>query len=721
MDKTNQKPNYHTNIEECLDEIITRLNKKICIGIGCGVGKPVNLMNALYLRAKADPEIDLTIISALTLEKPVGKNDLQKRLLEPMMARIFKDAPDFEHVLDLRKNRLPKNVKLYEWMLPPGGFVMHDTAQRMHVAGSFSDSPRDIISKDMNICSHMAASAVIDGKKVISGGSDADVVSALVNWSLEEKKNSEKLIIAEVNENVQFLWGDMIYDPETYDYIFEGDAFNQMPFCPPKEAISDTDHMMGFYASLLVKDGGTLQLGIGSLGDAITNGIFMRHKQNDMYKKLIESSKILSEKSTLINSYGGHTPFSEGLFCDSEMFVDSFLDLYDEGIIKRKVYDDYFIQKLINEKKITADININMLKELWDAGAIGTPLRENEHAYLVKHGILKSDAGYSKDFLTLGNDRVSTDLETALSDESFKTFLGTTLTGGEIIHATLMIAPKQMHERLEKMSMEERKQFSLRNVKFVNTLDFDEAMKREQRKDGRFINFGLVATLTGAVASETIKNQQVISGVGGLLDFVIMANAMDNAKSIMMLNATRGEGKEVQSNIVFEYSGCSVPRQLRDIIITEYGIAALQGCSDEECVIEMLKIADSRFQDKLLAEAKKYKKISADYILPHEFKNNYPEKISGLLKEFKDQGFYEVFPFGSDLTDEEYELATSLKSFVVDMRDNKFGTLFGVVPKLFGRVPEKFQKHVERMDLLTPKNFNEKFQRAVVLYALGKS
>lgn len=602
------------------------------------------------------------------------------------MSRIFEDTLDFEHVLDLRKNAFPDNVHQYEWMLPPGGFFMHETAQRLHVASSFSEAPRDIIRKDINPLCHLGAAVEIDGKRVISGAGNSDVITPLIDWMLKEKPNSERIVMAEVNSKAPFIWGDMIYEPEMYDYIFEGESFNMTPFCPPKEAINEADHMMGFYSSLLVKDGGTIQVGIGSLGDAITNGILMRHKHNDVYKKLMKNSGIMDIKGELINFWGGYGLFEEGLFVDSEMFVDSFLDLYEEGVLKRKVYDDYHIQKLINEKRITADIDLSTVRELRDAGAIGTPLRENEFEYLVKHGIIRNEALYSKEFLTIGNDKVSTDLDTALSDDSFKKFLGTKLKGGEVIHATLTIAPKEMYERLGKMSLEERKVFSLRNIKFVNTLSGQEDLKREQRKDGRFMNFTLVATLTGAVASETIKNQQVISGIGGQLDFIIMANTLDDARSILILSASRGAGKEVQSNIVFEYSGCSASRQMRDIIITEYGIVDLQGCNDEQCAIEMIKIADSRFRKELLEEAKKYNKIRKDYVLP-----------------------------------EEFQLGNALKNFLIDMRDSKLKTITGILHNLFAKTPEVFEKHVERMDLLNPKNFNERFQRAVVITAMKKS
>jgi hypothetical protein len=159
---------------------------------------------------------------------------------------------------------------------------------------------------------------------------------------------------------------------------------------------------------------------------------------------------------------------------------------------------------------------------------------------------------------------------------------------------------------------------------------------------------------------------------------------------------------------------------MRDIIVTEYGIANIQGLSDEQCAIEMLKIADSRFQDSLLSEAKKYKKIAHDYVLPDKYKNNYPTRVSGILKAFKQQGFYGPFPFGSDLTDEEYTLGKALKKFVVDLRDNKIITFLRVAVYIFAKSPKKFQKHLVRMGLNQPKNIDERFQRAIVISALDK-
>ena len=568
MHHSHTSRNRYRSIEPYLDEIINRLNKNICVEIGCGIGKPVNFINALYRRAKRDPSIDLTLLSALSLEKPASRNPLEKRLLEPIITRLFNNTLDFEHVVDLRANRLPDNVKLYEWMLPPGRFLMHDSAQRLHVAGNFSDAPRDITNRNINILCHQAASAHINGEELISGSTNSDIIPPIMRWMHQQKQYAEKLIIAEINKNIPFMWGDMIYKPSEYDYIFEGDAFDQMPFCPLNEAIDDSAHIIGFYASLLVKDGGTLQIGIGSLEDAINNALIMRHCHPEHYSTLCESSRAAIRYAPLIDRCGGTQPFEDGLFCNSEMFVGSFLNLYDQGIIKRNVYDDYSIQSLLNQKRITAKVVPDTLKALWEYGAIDSPLDEKDIAYLIEYGILANDVIVDDGFLIRGKQRVSADLNAALRDKSIENFLGDLLTGGRLVHATLMIPPRQMYQRLNNMPSEEKKQFALRDTLFVNTLYGDERLKRAQRLHGRFINFTLVATLFGAAASETVEHQQVVSGIGGQLDLVHMANAMDDARSILLLRATRGQGKKLRSNIVFEYGACSIPRQMRDIIVT---------------------------------------------------------------------------------------------------------------------------------------------------------
>ena len=109
----------------------------------------------------------------------------------------------------------------------------------------------------------------------------------------------------------------------------------------------------------------------------------------------------------------------------------------------------------------------------------------------------------------------------------------------------------------------------------------------------------MMATALGAAVSDALEDGRVVSGVGGQYNFVALAQALDGARSILMLRATRIEGGRARSNIRWAYGHTTIPRHLRDIFITEYGIADLRGKTDRECVLAMLAIADARYTTSL--------------------------------------------------------------------------------------------------------------------------
>jgi hypothetical protein len=183
-----------------------------------------------------------------------------------------------------------------------------------------------------------------------------------------------------------------------------------------------------------------------------------------------------------------------------------------------------------------------------------------------------------------------------------------------------------------------------------------------QRQHARFINITMKATLLGAAVSDQLANGQVVSGVGGQHDFVVMAHQLPEGRSILMLRATHGGGHKLQSNIVWEYPHTTIPRHERDIFITEYGIADLRGKTDEECCAAMIAIADSRFQNELLRAAQSAGKLAKDYQIPEWQRNNLPDRIETALAPFRASGALPLLPFGSDLTAAELKLAGRLKA-----------------------------------------------------------
>src|SRR5260370_30842298 len=95
----------------------------------------------------------------------------------------------------------------------------------------------------------------------------------------------------------------------------------------------------------------------------------------------------------------------------------------------------------------------------------------------------------------------------------------------------------------------------------------------------------------------------------GQYNFSAQSCALADARSIIALRATRAAKRRTTSTILWNYGHTTIARNLRDVVVTEYGIADLRGKTDRDVIAAMLAIADSRFQDELLRRAKHGGKI----------------------------------------------------------------------------------------------------------------
>src|SRR6185312_7655660 len=132
--------------------------------------------------------------------------------------------------------------------------------------------------------------------------------------------------------------------------------------------------------------------------------------------------------------------------------------------------------------------------------------------------------------------------------------------------------------------------FRMTSISYVNELYRDEAAKRRHRVNARFINDAMMATALGDVVSDGLDDGRIVSGVGGQYNFVAQGFALEGARSAIMLRASRVTKGRAQSNIRWNYGHTTIPRHLRDIIVTEYGVADIRGKSDREVIAAMLAI-----------------------------------------------------------------------------------------------------------------------------------
>ncbi|MFV8571695.1 acetyl-CoA hydrolase/transferase C-terminal domain-containing protein [Marinobacter sp. SBS5] len=721
---TGQNKVYLDDANACVDQVIERVGKKITLGLPLGLGKPVRFVNALYQRAKEDPEISLHIVTALSLLAPKGNSSLERRFMEPFVKRLYGAIPELIYARDVSTNKLPDNVRVSEFFFKAGSYLNNKSQQRNYICTNYTHAVRDLMAQGVNVVGQLMAPGEPHGqpgKMSFSCNPDLslDILPLLRQL---EADGTPVAMVAEQNPKLPWFGRQAVVDDSQFDIILSGRSTDYPLFSAPQMAVSPADHMIGFYASCLLKDGGTLQVGIGSLGVALVNSTIARHKHNAAWKSVYQHARV-EERFPIVRDYGGTEPFEQGLYGCSEMMVDGFLYLIQEGILKREVFEHAGLQNLINEGEISETPSLKTLDVLRSEGLIDSPLRSRDLQWLIDHGIVRSTVELKGGRLRLNETTsVEADLDNAKTREGLQAIgLGEKLAGGVVMHGGFYVGPEKFYQELRDLTEEQRDKICMTSVNFINHLyDHrygDQKLKAAQRVHGRFINSAMMYTLNGAAVSDGLADSRVVSGVGGQYNFVSMAHELPGGRSILALRASRIAGGRAVSNIVFNYAHCTIPRHLRDIVITEYGIADLRGKSDEEVFLGLIRIADSRFQAELLKKAQAAGKAPRDFKLPKDWTNNTPEEVRDTLSMAGEGDWFPAFPFGRDFTDDELKLGKALKSLKAATATprGKLSTLWQAM-----RVHDDGRYHalLERMGLNQPAGFREKLDRKLVMHGL---
>lgn len=613
------RPERHHDPDALARRITEETGGHIRLALPLGIGKATHLCNALFRRAADDRSIRLHIFTALTLEPPSASEDMERRFVEPLRERLFGGYVTPAYVEALRGDGLPPNIVVNEFFFQAGNWLGTAAAQRDYISINYTHAVRFLVEHGPNVFAQAVARADEGDRGRLSVSSNSDIVLDV----LEEMRSrgGRCLLVGEVNRELPFMPGPAALPEDTFDHVVEGEAVDTPLFAMPHPPVSDHDHAIGIRAAALVPDGGTLQIGIGSIGDAFGSALLMRHRAPGLFAETLERLGT-TEGAPAPEAH----PFEAGLYGASEMFVPCFLPLYRAGVLKRKAAD------------------------------------------------------------------------------------------GALLHAAFFVGTRDFYRELRDMPEAERAQFRMSPISFVNELYGDEAAKRRDRTKARFVNNAMMATALGAIVSDALEDGRVVSGVGGQYNFVAQAHALKDARAIMALNATREKDGGTHSNIVWSYGHATIPRHLRDIVVTEYGVADLRPCTDRDCAVRMLAVTDQRFQGALLETAKKAGKVESGFSLDDLGRPNRPGQIAEAIAPAKAEGWCARFPFGADLTEEEQLLAPALKRLkgMTSLR------LAGEATKAIAQSPPSGSEAaaLRRMGLEAPSTAKERVARALLLTAL---
>jgi acyl-CoA hydrolase len=700
-------PRSFDDVAECVEDTLRRVGPHIVLALPLGIGKPNPLANEFYRRARRDPSITLKIFTALSLRAPQWHGELERLFLQPLVERLFGGCVPLDYVTDLHAGDVPDNVQIIEFFLDPGALLNVAHSQRHYVSSNYTHVARDVAAHGVNVIAQLVAKRSSEGRTEYSFGSNPDVtVDLLEALAPQRRQGRSVIVIGEVNRQMPFMFGPAAVSAETFDSLIEHPRYDYDLFAPPNQRLSTTDYAIGLYGARLVRDGGTLQIGIGELGDALVYGLQLRQQQNGEFREILQGLKATQRFAAALDSMGGESPFETGLYGCSEMFVDGFLELYRSGVLRRRVYDDLRIQQLLNSGAIGERIDEQFFAALAGAG-FGSPLNAGEFALLQNYGVFRRDCRYAEGCIENSEGlRAAALLDSpSARRELLALCAGRQMTGGVLLHGGFILGPRGFYAALRDLPETERRQFCMSGVSFLNQLHgADQALKIAQRRDGRFINSTMMATLLGAAVSDGLADGRVVSGVGGQYNFVAMAHSLPGARSILTLRSTRGKNSSVTSNILWSYGNATIPRHLRDVVVTEYGVADLRGLTDQDVIAAMLNIADSRFQDALQREAQDAGKLSRDYRIPDQHRNNTPRALEQRFILARARGLFSAFPFGTDFSAEEIMLARALAS----LKENtgrgapRLKNLVGAVTSL--GTPAAFRPYLERMSLTAPQS-----------------
>ncbi len=344
-----------TDLDAAVDWLLQRVDGPLRIGAPLALGKPHRLLNALYGRVESDPARPLQLYTALSLNPPrPAAGGLEARFMAPFAARHFgEDFPRLAYADAVARDRLPAHVQVEEFYMQSGALLGSSQAQRGYTSLNYTHAADAVAQRAPHAIVQKVAMRAGDRRLSLSCNNDItqDTLDAMAARGLPRP-----LLIAEIDPQLPYLGGSATVDVTFFDLVITPPPPYPALFGLPRQPVSDADYAIGLYASTLVRDGGTLQIGIGTLADAISHALVLRHTDNARYRQMVRALDPELEQHPTVLECGGLDPFEVGLYGCSEMLNEGFRRLVQTGVIRRKVHDDLaLMQRIENGSTLSID------------------------------------------------------------------------------------------------------------------------------------------------------------------------------------------------------------------------------------------------------------------------------------------------------------------------------------------------------------------------------
>ena len=261
-------------------------------------------------------------------------------------------------------------------------------------------------------------------------------------------------------------------------------------------------------------------------------------------------------------------------------------------------FDEPLVEALPTEKdpKVASRIGYFVSQLVEDGATLQIGFGRLPYA-ILPHLMDKNDLGVHTQLITDGY--------IPLLEEKVITNRKKTMLPGRVV-ASLCMGSQSLYEYVDN-----NPQFYFRSSEFVN----DPTMIA---RNDHFISISsaLEVDLTGQVCTDSVGHM-FYSGIGDQVDYLRGSAMSKGGFSIIALPSTAQGGKV--SRIVpslSEGAGVATTRGDVHFVVTEYGVAELQGKSIYQRVMELAQIAHPKFREEIIDAAKKRHYIFSDQVAP---------------------------------------------------------------------------------------------------------
>jgi acyl-CoA hydrolase len=352
--------------QEAVDLVVRRLGRKIFIVSPLGIGAGNTYLNCFARYAK-DGEIDMSVLTALTLQVPALPGGMKAKLLNPIFKRVYSRYTTFSFVDECLEAAetgalMPDYLKFNSFYFFPGFSTSVPTAQLDYTPINFRDVNDALVKRGANVVAMKASFR--HGK--YNCGTNTDIMTR----TIRDVKEAGGIVMLIDTKDMPCCHGDGDIPEELIDYVIDSD---EPLYSMPHQPLSAVEHAIGSHITELIPDGATLQIGIGQMADAIGFWLKKRGRSGiNGFSEMISPAFMYLIRNGVINRRDEKGALVTGSFVvgSEELFryVDGNPDIYMTSVHNTNSVD--VISKLPAFHAVNSTLQIDLFSQCASEGVI---------------------------------------------------------------------------------------------------------------------------------------------------------------------------------------------------------------------------------------------------------------------------------------------------------------------------------------------------------------